>query len=89
MKSHLPSEHALFAFTVFQEETDTVLGMTRRVQAFDFDVSCSNVERLLVLDDSVRTGGKGPRVRFNARAVRVVFELSRWRVSSGILLSTI
>jgi hypothetical protein len=73
----LPSENALLACTVLQEETDTVLGMARRVQALDLDVTSSNVECLLVLDDSVRARRKGSGVCFDAGALRVVLELTK------------
>lgn len=56
------------------------------MQTVDLDVAPRNVELLFVLDDSVRAGGKGPCVRFDARAVRVVFKLSRSEVSSGYLV---
>jgi hypothetical protein len=73
----IPSEHALLAFTVLQKETDTVLRMARRVEAVDLDVTSSNVECLVVLDDSVRAGREGSGVCFDARALRVVLELTK------------
>ena len=52
-RHHLPREYTFLPSTILQEEADTVLGMARRVQALDFDVTSGQLKLRLVLDDGV------------------------------------
>jgi hypothetical protein len=72
-----PGKHPLLPITVLQQETNTILRMTRRMKGLDFDVVLGKGEGLAVFDDGVCSGGLGAGVGFDGRAVGVVGELQR------------